>query len=99
MRNHEHDNDKYLLPLKMQLFTPFVIFEKSYTYLIFAGLISVLFLFCIKQGFSNITSTDISICVLILLVSISAYIIIASSSYLIIDEEKFQHKCRIFTLV
>lgn len=92
MRSYEHNDDKYLLPLKMKLFPPFVVFEKSYFYFILGGLLSVLFLFAIKQGFANITSTDILICILILLVLISAYIIIASSSYIIINEEKLEHK-------
>lgn len=92
MKTYKNDGGKYLLPLKMQPFTPFVIFEKSYTYFILGGLLSVLFLFAIKQGFANITSTDILICVLILLVLISAYIIIASSSYIIIDEKRLEHK-------
>lgn len=92
MRNYEHDDDKYLLPLKMKLFPPFVVFEKSYFYFILSGLLSVLFLFCIRQGFSNITSTDILICALVLSVLIFTYIIIASSSYIIIDEEKLEHK-------
>ena len=92
MRNYEHDDDKYLLPLKMKLFPPFVIFEKSYFYFILGGLLSVLFLFAIKQGFANITSTDVLICLLVLLLLITVYIIIASSSYIIIDEEKLEHK-------
>ncbi len=92
MKTYKNDGEKYLLPLKMKLFTPFVIFEKSYLYFILGGLLSVLFLFAIKQGFANITSTDIIICILILLLLISAYIIIASSSYIIVDEEKLEHK-------
>ncbi len=92
MKTYKNDGEKYLMPLKMQLFTPFVIFEKSYFYFILCGLLSVLFLFCIRQGFANITPTDILICVLILLALIFAYVIVASSSYIVIDGEKLEHK-------
>ncbi len=92
MKRYENDGEKYLLPLKMRLLSPYVVFEKSYVYFFLGGLLSVLFLFSIRQGFANISSTDILICVLILLALIFAYVIVASSSYIIIDDEKIEHK-------
>ena len=92
MKTYKNDGKKYLLPLKIKLLTPYVIFEKSFLYFFLGGLLSILFLFSVRQGFANITSTDILICVLVLLALIFTYGIIASSSYIIIDEEKLEHK-------
>ncbi len=92
MRNYENDGSKYLLPAKIKLFTPVVIIEKLFLFAILDALIAVLSLFAIRQGFENITQSDIVVCVFLFLIFAIIFIVVSHSAQILIDDEKIQHK-------
>ena len=92
MREYANDGNKYLLPAKIKLFTPIVIFEKLIIFAVLGSLIAILSLLIVRQGFENITQIDILICVLLFLIFTIVFIAVSHSSHILIDDEKIQHK-------
>lgn len=92
MREYANDGNKYLLPVKIKLFTPIVILEKLFVFAMLSGFIAVLALFVIRQGFNNITHKDILVCVGVFLIFAIIFIIGSHSAHILVDDEKLQHK-------
>ncbi|MBO5944251.1 MAG: hypothetical protein J6Q50_03015 [Clostridia bacterium] len=92
MREYANDGNKYLLPVKIKLFTPIVILEKLFVFAMLGGFIAVLALFVIRQGFNNITNKDILVCVGVFLIFAIIFIIGSHSAHILVDDEKLQHK-------